>query len=82
MNAPQGFLQSVVSGYGGLRYKSNPTYGSQLELTPQERGTVRFKLKAANALWQREAVEARRGRGQTEQAGPLHFGGTANPGPA
>jgi hypothetical protein len=35
VNAPQGFLQSVVSGYGGLRYESNPTYGSQLELTPQ-----------------------------------------------
>ena len=54
----------------------------QLELTPQERGTVRFKMKAANALWQREAVEARRGRGQAATAGPLHFGGTANPGPA
>ena len=40
----------------------------QQELSPQERGTVRFKMKAANALWQREAVEARRGRGQTAKA--------------
>eukprot|EP01043_Picozoa_sp_COSAG02_P019813 COSAG02_NODE_965_length_15584_cov_21.604312_5_plen_128_part_00 len=31
----QGFLQSVVSGYGGLRYNSNAVFGSQLELTPQ-----------------------------------------------
>jgi len=36
-----------------------------VEMSPQERGTVRFKIKAANQEWQREAVEARRAQGMT-----------------
>ena len=51
------------------------------EMSPQGRGTVRYKWKAANLAWQREAVEARRGRGAAE-AGPSHFERAAGSGPA
>lgn len=48
----QGFLQSVVSGYGGLRYNSNTVYGSQLELTPQlpSGGATRLFFKGLHYL--------------------------------